>query len=1078
MSCIKKYCSMVLLAFMVSHCVPYKKKSNNMFWMIPLALLGQGGSVNYTVGGSVDGIEDGKYLTLKSSSDATLNLVSNGSFTFNTNFSNQAEYSVSIEKQPTDQTCSIANNSGVVAGEHVSDVTISCSSNTVVPQQTALSVDFSDIDAKAGKIGGTLTVAKASDESNITSYSVYWSNSSGEKVSSTAIANLEKTGSDLTYGIATDTEIPSGATHFLVLTGNSAGEMGAGVTGTITDLVDTTIPTTGNFASSLVATTTLSLTWDRATDDSTSQTNLQYIVYQSTAANIDTVANAEANGTALNSLTSDLSRYDVIGLSPNTTYYFNVIVQDELGNKAVHTMLSATTLNNDAPVPGNSGSIVASNVTTTSTNLTWDPGSDNLTAQADLEYRVYQSVANTISSVANAEANGTALNAFTQGLTSYNVTSLLNSATYYFTVIVKDADGNKSVYQTATVQTLDGTAPVPGAAGAIAATNITGTSLTLNWTSANDDVTVQSDLQYIAYQSSSNNIATVANAEANGTPVNSYTSNITSLAVSSLASSTSYYFTIVVKDSVGNKSIYSTGIFATTDSVPPVVGNGGELIGTNYLNQSLTVNWEKASDQVASQSLLEYQVYYSTTNNISTIADAKGNGTALNTYTADIDNFNVSGLNADTVYYFTILVKDPSGNESIYTSTALSTAFSGTWSFVDGGTQLGLTQNASRGHIAVNPIYYDSKIYISYYFSGGDPNYNIGLLRFEGENESPLTTSFSELDYNSSNPASQPYSISFNNKLYTIWIESNSGDKVFLKSYNAANNTFTAIVNNGNGLNKNSNHAASYPSMIEFQGFLYLTWIENGNVLVALYNGDDSNPSWNFIDSGINGLNKLPNKALYPAPAFAVFQNNLYLTWSEGNASNIGQLRIAKYNGGTSWSFIDGDAANGLNMNTSYHAYNSKLIALNDKLYCIWQENTATGSQVRIAVFNNNESSPIWTNVDGNQAQVGLNWNGSNSYAYNPFPFVYKNKLYITWVENINDQVNEHVRVRYYNGNDANPVWSFVDGNGSNGLSQNTNKRSRLPRGFVVGDQMYIVWTENYSSAGSDWDQIRMVKGN
>ncbi len=67
------------------------------------------------------------------------------------------------------------------------------------------------------------------------------------------------------------------------------------------------------------------------------------MVYYSTSNNLNTVANIEANGTAVGTYTTDIATKNITALSGSTTYFFNVIVRDEAGNKAVYTTVTATT---------------------------------------------------------------------------------------------------------------------------------------------------------------------------------------------------------------------------------------------------------------------------------------------------------------------------------------------------------------------------------------------------------------------------------------------------------------------------------------------------------------------------------------------------------------------------------------------------------------------------------------------------------------------------------------------------------------------------------------------------------------
>ncbi|MNU54336.1 Endo-1,4-beta-xylanase A precursor [compost metagenome] len=108
---------------------------------------------------------------------------------------------------------------------------------------------------------------------------------------------------------------------------------------------DLTAPTvsSGTINASNVTTQGVTLNWAKATDNVSPSSSLQYQVYRSDSANMDTVSNIEANGTVIGSYTADIGTYNVTGLAPGTTYYFNVIVKDTSGNKSAYTMQSVTT---------------------------------------------------------------------------------------------------------------------------------------------------------------------------------------------------------------------------------------------------------------------------------------------------------------------------------------------------------------------------------------------------------------------------------------------------------------------------------------------------------------------------------------------------------------------------------------------------------------------------------------------------------------------------------------------------------------------------------------------------------------
>mgnify|MGYP001189484599 CR=1 FL=1 len=81
------------------------------------------------------------------------------------------------------------------------------------PRYPPEGISFDDNDTTAGVVNGTVTVNKAENESDIADYTVYWASSTTQKLNSTPLATLTKTGSDPTYTLSGS--IPSGATHLL-----------------------------------------------------------------------------------------------------------------------------------------------------------------------------------------------------------------------------------------------------------------------------------------------------------------------------------------------------------------------------------------------------------------------------------------------------------------------------------------------------------------------------------------------------------------------------------------------------------------------------------------------------------------------------------------------------------------------------------------------------------------------------------------------------------------------------------------------------------------------------------------------
>lgn len=101
----------------------------------------------------------------------------------------------------------------------------------------------------------------------------------------------------------------------------------------------------GGFAASGVGMEQASLSWTAASDPGslTAQAKLQYKLVYSTSPAIDTVADAEANGSVAMDWTAAATGFTVTGLLDDKTYYFNVLVRDGVSNKAKYGAIAATT---------------------------------------------------------------------------------------------------------------------------------------------------------------------------------------------------------------------------------------------------------------------------------------------------------------------------------------------------------------------------------------------------------------------------------------------------------------------------------------------------------------------------------------------------------------------------------------------------------------------------------------------------------------------------------------------------------------------------------------------------------------
>src|SRR5947207_2151516 len=272
------------------------------------------------------------------------------------------------------------------------------------------------------------------------------------------------------------------------------------------------IPT--NLAASAITPTTLTLSWNAATDN---VAVAGYRVY--------------LNGTLLLSPSSTSAQ--IIELTPNFTRSFTVAAFDAAGNaSAPSAPLSVTTPPlADTTAPTTPSGVAASALTSSSLTLSWSPATDNVGVTG---YRVYR--------------NGT-LAASPSG-TSASITGLSAATTYSFTVSAVDAAGNASALSaplSATTLPLPDTT-VPSTPTGLVGVAVSSSQINLSWTAATDNVGVTG---YNVYRGGTQ-IATLG--------------VVTTFQNTGLTASTNYSYTVRAFDAAGNVSGQSMAASATTQA--------------------------------------------------------------------------------------------------------------------------------------------------------------------------------------------------------------------------------------------------------------------------------------------------------------------------------------------------------------------------------------------------------------------------------------------------------------------------------------------------------------------------------
>jgi len=96
------------------------------YFVFCLSACGGGtGSSTYTIGGTVAGLT-GSGLVLADNGGNNLPVSANGAFTFTTALAGGTGYAVTVQTQPSGQTCSVSNASGTVGSSNVTNVSVQC----------------------------------------------------------------------------------------------------------------------------------------------------------------------------------------------------------------------------------------------------------------------------------------------------------------------------------------------------------------------------------------------------------------------------------------------------------------------------------------------------------------------------------------------------------------------------------------------------------------------------------------------------------------------------------------------------------------------------------------------------------------------------------------------------------------------------------------------------------------------------------------------------------------------------------------------------------------------------------------
>jgi hypothetical protein len=417
------------------------------------------------------------------------------------------------------------------------------------------------------------------------------------------------------------------------------------------------------------------------------------------------------------------------------------------------------------------------------------------------------------------------------------------------------------------------------------------------------------------------------------------------------------------------------------------------------------------------------------------------------------------------------------------------------WQFVDGDGDVGINFDSTRGASPSQLLVFNSGLYATWSESAaisedppdGDFFGQIRVGLWDGSssfNSGPVVYG---LNLENSDIAEQPFVGVFDSKIYLIWVERHNSDnvrKVRLLSRDAAGSGpeaggWTRLDGGGvNGLNYDITSDARLPNLLAFNSKLYIGWEERVSNVRQIRVAEIVGTVKTHIDgNGSPGINfgQVIGTCDKCGVKLVEFNSKLYAVWAEVSTNNNNRrtVHMAEWDGGSGWTFKDGNDDGGLNYNAAEDAEAAFPVVFNSKLYITWYENGGSNVvQIRVIEWD----GTTWRFVDGNGAN-GINKDPAKN-AVMPTLIVHNSKLYAAWAEESIASAKMQIRIAEWDGN---ATWTFVDGDEADGLNKDTTLHALGVTGVVYNSKMYLTWYEGWEDVlfGADpvkQPQIRVLQ--
>lgn len=272
--------------------------------------------------------------------------------------------------------------------------------------------------------------------------------------------------------------------------------------------------------------------------------------------------------------------------------------------------------------------------------------------------------------------------------------------------------------------------------------------------------------------------------------------------------------------------------------------------------------------------------------------------------------------------------------------------------------------------------------------------------------------------------------------VYVVWSDSKSGNRdIYFTSSDDGGESFNAPIN----LSENGGVSDQPQVTATSDGHVYVVWRDSisGSKEVLLLGSDNKGDEFGEIKNVSNNAGSSSN------PEIAVFDDSVYVTWTDNTPGNVEVFFAASTNGGSSFGFA-------VNLsNTDGTSFRAQIAAAaGDKVYVTWRD-TPREVYVRASEnagklfsdsinLSNDETDSGWPEISAESDNVYLVWRAG------PLEGLSK-EVYIRTSEDSGDLFDDVINLSNNPGNSGPP--QVASGSGGN-------------------SSVYVVWSDTTTGVG------------